>query len=615
MSLSEASPVQITFNTAQDISNEILGGAIQFCKETGYKPNTKTLTFFWSAFLFAAKEELEEHQLIQDVMRSYTYSLGKVFRELSDDTQLQEHANELRQQYWNKISAIFLNLHTDTEIVAVLRLVNQENSQKSTSSADQPIENARKSFSRVSSIIRSNIYCILRRIDNSMSIQYKGVLDSIRFTNISQASTANKPRNVENSRSAESTKAKNTDTPPLGMAWYNFLVKFALFAGTVLNAIFGLTYMTGGIYTVETDGLITAEDVYAYYGAGLQLIDILYGCFLLAFAALCMIFREKLVKYEPDAPKFVCIFYSILAGVPFLYSIIVALIMSVSLPIEAFLALIVGLIILFCNIKYFKKREHLFVGDPPPTQENAPAPSKTPNDIPITSSATTTEVSAQQSISFCRKCGAKLLDGSQFCHKCGTKAIIESTIKETPIKTYQISPIEELVLLTVSLPAAIANKLEKEMNIVKNQYTYCDTIIFLEFFIRANALELAPSRECAMKFSDIYIDKVIKETINTVQNAETFFTDLFYSRATLYDNIVMNSTEPIIDIVEVLTHIIHKEIDDNNYVITNDINYRYFGGIFENLAIKEELVNLFQCINDVTKDNMKELKDYMKTLI
>ena len=221
---------------------------------------------------------------------------------------------------------------------------------------------------------------------------------------------------------------------------------------------------------------------------------------------------------------------------------------------------------------------------------------------------------ASQSISFCRKCGAKLLDGSQFCHKCGTKAMLETQEQKKTTKTAQITPIEELVLLTVGLPAAIADKSEEEMNIVKNQYAYCDAIIFSEFFIRANALELAPSREIAMKFSDRYVEAVIKETINTVPDTETFFADMFYSRASLYDGIVMTSKEPIMDVVEVLTHIIHKEIDDDNYVITDDRNYRYFGGIFENLSIKTELVSLFQRINDVTEDTMKELKNYMATL-
>lgn len=415
MSLSEASPVQITFSTAQDISDEILGGTIQFCKETGYRQNIKMLTFFWSAFLFAAKEELEEHQLVKDVMRCYAHSLSKVFRKVTDDTQLQEDVNELRQQYWNRVSADFSNLHTNAEIVAMLRIANQQNSQESTSSTDQLNEDARKAFSRVASIIQSNIYCILRRIDNSMSIQYRGVLDSIRFANISQASTANKPRNVENSRPAESTKAENTVTPPLGMAWYNFLVKFALFAGAFINFISSFAYMSGGIYFIETDGLLTADDVYAYYGVGLQVVDILYGLFLLAFAAFCLILREKLAKYESDAPKFVLIFYSILAGAPFLYSIIVALIMSVSLPVEAIISLITGLIILFCNIKYFKKREHLFTGDTTTTE-----PKTTTKNNPLQDKQTIlSKIIPQKAGHFCSLCGGEIDIDTKQCTKCG----------------------------------------------------------------------------------------------------------------------------------------------------------------------------------------------------
>ena len=215
---------------------------------------------------------------------------------------------------------------------------------------------------------------------------------------------------------------------------------------------------------------------------------------------------------------------------------------------------------------------------------------------------------------FCRKCGSKLLDGSQFCHECGTKSMVETTLEEPHIKAPQITPIEKLALLTISLPVIIADKSEEEINIVKNQYAFCDAIIFVEFFIRANALELAPSRDVAIKFSDAYIDAVIRETENAVPDAEPFFYDMFHRRARLYDSIVMNSKEPVMDVVEVLTHIIHEEIDNDKYVMTLDKNYRYFGGIFENLAIKTELVSLFQCIHDVTGDTLEELKNYLKTL-
>lgn len=156
-------------------------------------------------------------------------------------------------------------------------------------------------------------------------------------------------------------KEESTATKPLGMAWYKFLIYFALFAGAFLDVIYGICFMSGGVYSIGTD--ITADAVYEYYGVGLQVLDILYGLYLLAFAVFCLVLRSKLAKYKPDAPKFVCIFFSISAGAPFLYSIISASITLSSLPVEAIISLITGLIILFCNIKYFKKREHLFTGD------------------------------------------------------------------------------------------------------------------------------------------------------------------------------------------------------------------------------------------------------------
>lgn len=218
-------------------------------------------------------------------------------------------------------------------------------------------------------------------------------------------------------------------------------------------------------------------------------------------------------------------------------------------------------------------------------------------------------------VSYCRKCGAQLIDGSQFCRKCGTKAIVGNTHSEEKTSAKpKITPFNELVLQTIGLPAMVADKSDEELNIVKNRFAYCDAIIFVEFFIRANVLGIAPTKEIAMKFSDKYIEAVIKETIKTIPNTEEFFADMFYSRATLFDSILMNSDEPVMDIVEVLTHIIHKEIDDNSYVTMNDKSFKYFGGLLENLAIKSELVTLFQCIHDCTTDTMKKIEEYLKTL-
>ena len=193
------------------------------------------------------------------------------------------------------------------------------------------------------------------------------------------------------------TREESTTTKPLGMKWYKFLIYFALFAGAFVNFIYGINYISGGIYVVETNGLITADTIYKLYGVGLQVVDILYGLFLLALAVFGLVLRNQLAKYKPDAPHFVRIFYSISAGAPFLYSIIVALITLQSLGIEAMLSLIVGLIFTLWNVEYFKKRAHLFTDNPTITQEDAPAPSQMQNDVPVTPSATVTEESPKES--------------------------------------------------------------------------------------------------------------------------------------------------------------------------------------------------------------------------
>ena len=50
------------------------------------------------------------------------------------------------------------------------------------------------------------------------------------------------------------------------------------------------------------------------------------------------------------------------------------------------------------------------------------------------------------------------------------------------------------------------------------------------------------------------------------------------------------------------------------YIEVTDKNFRYFGGIIENLAIRTELVALFECLHSCTKETMDELKEYMKSM-
>ena len=75
MSLSESPSVKITFSTAQDISDELRGGTISFCKETGYKQNIMMLTFLWSGFLLSSRDQLDEHGLVEDILNCYKFGM------------------------------------------------------------------------------------------------------------------------------------------------------------------------------------------------------------------------------------------------------------------------------------------------------------------------------------------------------------------------------------------------------------------------------------------------------------------------------------------------------------------------------------------------------------
>ena len=190
MSLSEAPSIQITYNTAQDVSDEILGGTIQFCREAGYKQTIVKLTFLWAALLLSSKEELVQNGIIEDVQRCYIRSLGNIFPKISTDPEAKSQIESMLQQYWENLSSNFTNLRSDSEIYEILNIANKLSNDANSELPLQITEAQQKSFSRLASALRSSVYRILRKIDNGMTIQYKGVLDEIRFARIRQESNA-----------------------------------------------------------------------------------------------------------------------------------------------------------------------------------------------------------------------------------------------------------------------------------------------------------------------------------------------------------------------------------------------------------------------------------------
>ena len=366
MSLSEAPSVKITYSTPQDISDEVLGGAIHFCRIMGYTQNVTMLTFFWSSFLFSSKKMLDENGITNDILKCYTYSLAKVFPQILRDAELRERINNAREQYWNRLSADFNLLQSEAEIVSFIKIADELNKRNDTFAGELK-KDPQKTFSQYVSNICSSIYDILHDIDNGMCIQYKYVLDDFRLARVQQSETISTPQHQKsfvNTQPASDT----VNERPLGMAWHKFLIYFLLIASAIINSIYSFGYISGNIYLVETNGVVSAEQVYAYYGIGLQAVDMVYGLFLIAFAILAFVVRHKLANYKSDSLKFIKIFYSLSVGIPFLYSIFVAAITRQALAVQSVIYAIVGLVFLILNIKYFKKRAHLFVDQTVSTQ-------------------------------------------------------------------------------------------------------------------------------------------------------------------------------------------------------------------------------------------------------
>lgn len=150
----------------------------------------------------------------------------------------------------------------------------------------------------------------------------------------------------------------NVYQPP--MKWYKFLIYFALFAGAVLNFANGISYITGSVYFVQTNGDLTADMVYMVYPS-LKVINIIYGIAVIGLAAMCIVTRMKLAGYKADGPKFLYITYGVGTAIGLIYALVIGITTGISVVDATLIApIIVMIIYLFLNYKYFSKRSHMF---------------------------------------------------------------------------------------------------------------------------------------------------------------------------------------------------------------------------------------------------------------
>lgn len=144
-----------------------------------------------------------------------------------------------------------------------------------------------------------------------------------------------------------------------GMKWYKFLIYFSLFAGAVIDLVQGIGLLSGMIYYVQSNGTVTAGDVYRYYGAGLEAVDMFMGVSMLATAAFCIYTRFRLAEFRINGPRCLLILNWVSVALSLFYS--VATIVIVGSDASTSMASFGGALALtFTNRAYFKKRKELF---------------------------------------------------------------------------------------------------------------------------------------------------------------------------------------------------------------------------------------------------------------
>lgn len=147
------------------------------------------------------------------------------------------------------------------------------------------------------------------------------------------------------------------------MKWFKFLIYFALFLGAFINFVYGVNYISGGIYSAQTNGEITSDIIYGIYGSGLKTLDVIYGIVMLAMAGFGIYTRFRLSKYKVNAPICVYILSAIGTALSLFYNIALFIITGLN---EVFSATVVTSIIgsaiyILLNYKYFSKRKALFI--------------------------------------------------------------------------------------------------------------------------------------------------------------------------------------------------------------------------------------------------------------
>lgn len=140
------------------------------------------------------------------------------------------------------------------------------------------------------------------------------------------------------------------------MKWFKFLIYFSLFFGAVVNLINSFPYFTGTMY---------GENMYLVYMIypAQKAVDVTFGIIMIALAIYQIVTRFALARYKACGPKMLYILYASSVVFEFLYCAVATAVTGINCFdwVGLIARLVVAVLFIALNYKYFKKREAYFV--------------------------------------------------------------------------------------------------------------------------------------------------------------------------------------------------------------------------------------------------------------
>lgn len=155
---------------------------------------------------------------------------------------------------------------------------------------------------------------------------------------------------------ASAGNAQRKDFP---LGWHKFMTRFALWLSALMFLATSGLYFSGACY--ENEG-VSADLVYAFYGTGLKVLDILYGLACCGLAGMTVWVCLSLMKFKVNAPQKLYLLCLMSLAVSLVYLLLVRVVTGISVEASLIVSPILGSIVgLIINYQYYKKRASLFV--------------------------------------------------------------------------------------------------------------------------------------------------------------------------------------------------------------------------------------------------------------